>query len=592
MDFSHLHCHTQFSMLDGAANISQLISKANKSDMPAIAITDHGNMFGVPKFVNEAKKAGIKPIIGCEFYITPSGMDDKKDRTRYHQLLLAKNMTGYKNLSKLASLAYTDGLYYKPRIDKELLAQHAEGLIASTCCIASEINQTIINKGEKEAREIFKWYLNVFGDDYYIELQRHNLGDQDRCNEVLVKWAKEYNVKIIATNDSHYINREDSEAHDILLALQTNADINDPTRFRFTDDDNNLNREFYLKKPEEMAALFDDLPAAIDNTNEIVEKVEDIDLNSELLLPHFNIPDDFNHSLEYLRHLTLQGAKERYGEITADVSERIEQELNIISDMGFEGYFLIVQDFTTEARKRDVFVGPGRGSAAGSVVAYCLGIINIDPLKYDLLFERFLNPERVSPPDIDIDFDDGGRQEVIDYVVEKYGRENVSQIVTYGTMKAKTAIRDVGRVLGVPLFEVDKITKMFPDNPLLTTFDKVLDPEKNSESAEQIGNLFEHSDPKIQKMMQYARTLEGSARQTGVHAPGVIIAPDEISEYVPVALSKDKELITQYDGPNAEKCGLLKMDFLGLTTLSILKTVIKYVEQNHGIKYDLDEIPF
>lgn len=590
-DFSHLHCHTQFSMLDGAANISQLIKKASENKMPAIAITDHGNMFGVPKFVNEAKKQGIKPIIGCEFYITPSGMGDKKDRTRYHQLLLAKNMTGYKNLTKLASLAYTDGLYYKPRIDKELLAEHSEGLIATTCCIASEINQTIINKSEKEARNVFEWYLNVFGDDYYIELQRHNLADQNRCNEVLVKWAKEYNVKIIATNDSHYVNREDSEAHDVLLALQTNADIDDPTRFRFTDDDNNLNQEFYLKKPDEMAELFDDLPASIDNTNEIVEKVETIDLSSELLLPHFNIPDDFADSLDYLRRLTLQGAKERYGELSAAISERIEQELKIINDMGFEGYFLIVQDFTTEARKRDVFVGPGRGSAAGSVVAYCLGIINIDPLKYDLLFERFLNPERVNPPDIDIDFDDGGRQQVIDYVVEKYGRNNVSQIVTYGTMKAKTAIRDVGRVLGVPLFEVDRITKMFPESPTLTTFDKVLDPEKNADSAKEIGALFEHEDPKIRKMMQYARTLEGSARQTSVHAAGVIIAPDEVSGFVPVALSKDKELITQYDGPNAEKCGLLKMDFLGLTTLSILKTSIKYVAQNHEVTYKLDEIP-
>ncbi len=590
--FSHLHCHTQFSMLDGAANISQLVKKAANSGMPAVAITDHGNMFGVPKFVREAKKQGVKPVIGCEFYITPSGMDDKKDRTRYHQLLLAKNMTGYKNLAKLSSLAYTDGLYYKPRIDRELLAEHADGLIATTCCIASEINQTIINEGEKAGRKVFEWYLNLFGEDYYIELQRHNLNDQDRCNEVLVKWAREYNVKIIATNDSHYINREDSEAHDILLALQTNADIDDPTRFRFTDDNNDLNREFFLKTPEEMAELFNDQPAAIDNTNEIIEKVDDIELNSELLLPHFNIPEGFDSSIAYLRHLTLKGAEKRYGEITSEISERIEQELAIINDMGFEGYFLIVQDFTTEARKRDVFVGPGRGSAAGSLVAYCLGIINIDPLKYELLFERFLNPERVSPPDIDIDFDDSGRQEVIDYVVEKYGRTNVSQIVTYGTMKAKTAIRDVGRVLGVPLFEVDRITKMFPDNPLLTTFDNVLNPEKNSDSAEQIGALFEHEDPKIQKMMKYAQTLEGSARQTGVHAAGVIIAPDKISEYVPVALSKDKELITQYDGPSAEKCGLLKMDFLGLTTLSILKTAIKYIEQNHGVSYELDEIPF
>lgn len=591
MNFSHLHCHTQFSMLDGAASINQLVKKSKNSGMPAIAITDHGNMFGVPQFVKEANRQGVKPIIGCEFYVTPSGMDNRKDRTRYHQVLLAKNMTGYKNLTKLCSMGYTDGLYYKPRIDKKTLAAHAEGLIATTCCLASEINQIILNKGEAEAKKIFEWYLDLFGDDYYVELQRHGLKDQDRCNEILVKWARRYNVKMVATNDCHYVEREDSEAHDILLALQTNADINDPKRFRFTDDNDNLNQEFYLKTPEEMKELFSDLPSSVDNTNEVVEKIDDIDLSSELLLPHYSIPDEFESMEDYLRELTYRGAKKRYGEITQEIGERIDQELAIISSMDFSGYFLIVQDFTNEARKRDVFVGPGRGSAAGSVVAYCLGIINIDPLEHDLLFERFLNPERVSPPDIDIDFDDSGRQEVIDYVVEEYGRKNVAQIVTYGTMKAKTAIRDVGRVLGVPLQEVNRISKLFPDRPGVDTFDKVLDREKNPDTAKELEELFNHPDPQIQKMMRFARTLEGSARQTGIHAAGVIIAPGDISEYVPVALSKDKELITQYDGPNAEMCGLLKMDFLGLKTLSILKTAIEYVEKNHGIRYDLDEIP-
>ncbi len=591
MDFSHLHCHTQFSMLDGAASISQLIRKSKNNGMPAIAITDHGNMFGVPEFVKEAQSQDVKPIIGCEFYVTPTGMDGRKDRTRYHQVLLAKNMTGYKNLMKLCSLGYTDGLYYKPRIDKETLAEHSEGLIATTCCLASEINQTILDEGKEVAKKIFEWYLNLFGDDYYVELQRHGLKDQGRCNEVLVKWAREYNVKMIATNDCHYVEREDSEAHDILLALQTNADINDPNRFRFTDDNDNLNQEFYLKTPEEMEKLFSDLPSAVDNTNEIIGKVDNIDLSSELLLPHYSIPDEFESMEDYLRHLTYRGAKKRYGEITQDVSERIDQELAIISNMDFAGYFLIVQDFTSEARRRDVFVGPGRGSAAGSVVAYCLGIINIDPLEHDLLFERFLNPERVSPPDIDIDFDDSGRQEVIDYVVEEYGRKNVAQIVTYGTMKAKTAIRDVGRVLGVPLQEVNRISKLFPDRPGADTFDKVLDQKNNPDTAKELNELFDHPDPQTQKMMRFARTLEGSARQTGIHAAGVIIAPGEISDYVPVALSKDKEMITQYDGPNAEMCGLLKMDFLGLKTLSIMKTAIKYVENNHGITYDLDEIP-
>jgi len=589
--YSHLHCHTQFSMLDGAASIEEIIKKAKRDNMPAAAITDHGNMFGVPEFVNTAKKHDVKPIVGCEFYVTPNSMEDKTTRTRYHQVLLAKNMKGYKNLAKLSSLGYVEGMYYKPRIDKETLAKYSEGLIATTCCIASEINQTILNKGEDEALKIFKWYLDLFGDDYYVELQRHGLSDQDQCNQILVKWARKYNVKMIATNDSHYVNREDSEAHDILLALQTNADLDDPNRFRFTDDNNNLNPEFYLKSPEEMNELFDDLPESVDTTNEIVDKVEEFDISSELMLPHYTIPDQFDSMDDYLRHMAFEGAKKRYGEIRQHIADRINQELRIISDMGFAGYFLVVQDFTTEARKRNVFVGPGRGSAAGSVVAYCLGIINIDPLKYDLLFERFLNPERVNPPDIDIDFDDSGRQEVIDYVVEEYGRDNVAQIVTYGTMKAKTAIRDVGRVLGVPLEEVNRISKLFPDRPGVDTFDKVLDPSENPDTHNEIKQIFEHEDPKISKMMKFARTLEGSARQTGIHAAGVIIAPGEISDYVPVALSKEKDVITQYDGPNAEKCGLLKMDFLGLKTLSILKTSIEFVERNYGKTYDLDEIP-
>lgn len=589
--FSHLHCHTQFSLLDGAASIKQLVKKAKDTGMPAIAITDHGNMFGVPNFVSEAKYAGVKPIIGCEFYITPINITDRDNKTRYHQVLLAKNLTGYKNLVKLSSIGFVDGLYYKPRIDKTLLEKHAEGLIATTCCLASEVNRTIITKGEAEGKKIFEWYLNLFGDDYYIELQRHGLNDQNLCNEVLIRWSKEYGVKTIATNDSHYVDREDSEAHDILLALQTNADLNDPNRFRFTDDYNNLNPEFYLKTPAEMKELFRDVPESLDNTAEIVDKVEPIKLQSDLLLPHYKVPEGFIDMDDYLRHLSYEGAKSRYSEITEVVRERIDMELAIIKKMGFAGYFLIVQSFTGEARRQGVYVGPGRGSAAGSIVAYCTGIINIDPLRYDLLFERFLNPERVSPPDIDIDFDDNGRQAVIDYVIEQYGRQNVAQIVTYGTMKAKTAIRDVGRVLGVPLQEVNRISKIMPDKPGLDTFDKILNPEKNPESAEEIKSLFESPDDMIRKMMKYAQVLEGCARQTGIHAAGVIIAPGEVSNYVPVALSKEKDVITQYDGPSSEMCGLLKMDFLGLKTLSVLKTAIRFVKENHGIEYDLDDIP-
>lgn len=589
--FSHLHCHSQFSLLDGAADIRKMLDKASATEMPAIAITDHGNMFGVPKFISDAKYAGVKPIIGCEFYVTPVSMADKESQKRYHQVLLAKNMTGYKNLVKLCSLGYTDGFYYKPRIDKETLKNHAEGLIATTCCLASEINRTILQKGEDEAKKIFEWYLDLFGEDYYIELQRHGLKDQDTCNEVLLRWSKEYGVKVIATNDTHYVNREDSEAHDILLALQTNADLNDPSRFRFTDDNNNLNPEFYLKTPEEMLELFSDVPESLDNTAEIVDKVEDFKLESELLLPHYPVPENFKDMDDYLRHLTYEGARGRYGELTSEITERIEMELTIIKKMGFAGYFLIVQSFTSEARRQGVYVGPGRGSAAGSIVAYCTGIINIDPLRYDLLFERFLNPERISPPDIDIDFDDFGRQAVIDYVVQQYGRQNVAQIVTYGTMKAKTAIRDVGRMLGVPLAEVNRIAKLFPEKVGVDLFDKVLNPDINPDTAEDINALFDSPDEQIRKMMKYARVLEGCARQTGIHAAGVIIAPGEVSNYVPVALSKEKDVITQYDGPSAEMCGLLKMDFLGLKTLSILKTAIRYVKDNHGKEYDLDDIP-
>ncbi len=589
--FSHLHCHSQFSLLDGAAAIPKMVSKAVSYNMPGIAITDHGNMFGVPNFVNEANKQGVKPIIGCEFYVTPTQMSDRQNRERYHQVLLAKNKTGYFNLVRLSSLGYVDGLYYKPRIDKETLAEHAEGLIASTCCLQSEINQTLLNKGEQEAKRLFEWYLDLFGEDYYIELQRHGLRDQDVCNEVLIRWSREYGVKLIATNDSHYVDRQDSEAHDILLALQTNADINDPNRFRFTGDDNRLNPEFYLKTPDEMQALFSDVPESVENTQEIVEKVDDIKLESELLLPHFKVPDKFADMDDYLRHMTYEGAKSRYGELSQQVVERIEQELKIIRDMGFAGYFLIVEGFTTEARNRGVYVGPGRGSAAGSIVAYCIGIINIDPLQYDLLFERFLNPERVNPPDIDIDFDDTGRQALIDYVVEKYGRDNVAQIVTYGTMKAKTAIRDVGRVLGIPLSEVNRIAKLFPERPGMDTFEKVVNPEVNPDTADEIQSLFDHPDQKVQKMMSFAKTLEGCPRQTGIHAAGVIIAPGKVYNYVPVALSKEKDVVTQYDGPSSEMCGLLKMDFLGLKTLSILKTAIRLVKQSTGKEYHLDDIP-
>ncbi|MCS7073640.1 MAG: DNA polymerase III subunit alpha, partial [Bacteroidia bacterium] len=550
-EFVHLHTHTEFSLLDGAAKIDDLIAKACNCGMKGIAISDHGNMYGVPKFVEKARSKGLKPIVGQEFYLAEKDHTDKSRET-YHQILFAKNQIGYKNLIKLSSIAFSEGFYYKPRIDKPLLVNYREGLIATTCCLASEINQAILHKSEAEAEQLFLWWLNLFGDDYYIELQRHGLRDQEKCNEVLLRWAKKYNVKIIATNDVHYVNKEDSEAHDLLLALQTASDYYDKNRFRFTNDNNELNSEFYFKTPEEMGELFHDLPEALDNTMEIVDKCTfQMDLKGTLNLPVYKVPDGKTMD-EELARLTWEGAKKRYGEITEEQAKRIQLELDIIKQMGFAGYFLIVQGFTTEARKRGVLVGPGRGSAAGSVVAYCIGIIDIDPLSYSLLFERFLNPERVSPPDIDIDFDDEGRQAVIDYVVEEYGRNSVSQIITYGTMGAKTALRDVGRTLGIPLQEVNRIAKLIPEKPGIT-FEKALNPEENPDHAQELKQVFESPDPNIRKMMRFAKVLEGTARHTGVHAAGVIIAPGDISDFVPIAVNKDKVVTTQYDGPNSEK---------------------------------------
>lgn len=591
--FVHLHNHTEFSLLDGAAKINDMVQKACDCGMPAVAITDHGNMYGVPKFVLAAQSKGLKAIVGCEFYITAHPVDDKDNKTnpRYHQILWAKNKKGYENLSILCSFGFTDGFYYKPRIDKETLKKYSEGLIASTCCLAGEINRAIINHGEEEAEKILMWYLDIFGrEDYYIEVQRHGLADMEKCNEVLLRWAKKHNLKVIATNDVHYVNEEDSEAHDLLLALQTASDYSDPKRFRFTDDRGNLNRNFYFKTPEEMGRLFHDIPEALDNTVELAEKCQfEMNLAGDMLLPQFQVPEGFLDMDDYLRHLTYEGAVKRYGELTTEIVERIDLELRVMKKMKYAGYFLIVQSFTTEARKRGVYVGPGRGSAAGSVVAYCLGIINVDPIHYQLLFERFLNPDRVSPPDIDIDFDDEGRQEVIDYVVNEYGRRSVSQVITYGTMGAKTALRDVGRTLGIPLAEVNRIAKLVPEKPGMT-FGKALTTAENPDFANELQETFSSPDPEIRRMMKFAKTLEGTARHTGVHACAVIIAPGEITKYVPISTAKDKSFVTQYDGPMAEKAGLLKMDFLGLRTLSIIKTCIKMVKARYEVDIDPEAI--
>jgi DNA polymerase-3 subunit alpha len=558
--------------------------------MPAIAITDHGNMHGIPEFTRAAEKYGVRAILGCEFYLSPD-MSDRTDKRRYHQVLLAKNEVGYHNLIKLSSSAFVDGFYYKPRIDRDLLTKHAEGLIATTCCLQGEVPQAILRKGEDAARAVFETYVDIFGDDYYIEIQDHGIADQKTVNQVLLRWASEYNVKAIATNDVHYVEQVDNEPHDILLCLQTGADLDDPRRMRFEND------QFYLKSTAEMqSALSVDIDskivdAALDTTREIADKCTFKISRSSLLMPHYPLPDAFDSDMDgYLRHLVFERASVRYPELTQDVVDRLEQELAIIKQMGYAGYFLIVQDFTTAARDLGVSVGPGRGSAAGSAVAFCLGITNVEPLAYDLLFERFLNPERISMPDIDIDFDDRGRSKVIDYVVEKYGRESVCQIVTFGTMGARSAIRDVARVLNIPLAETDRIAKLMPDGPNAGSLAEAI------QTVPELKDLHKSPDENIRKLIRYAPLLEGSARQTGVHAAGVIIAPGNVSDYVPVAVAKGKSgasgaVISQYDGNSIEHFGLLKMDFLGLRTLTILNDAIDLVKETHGVDIELDEIP-
>src|SRR5215207_1284516 len=490
MKFSHLHVHTQFSLLDGAAPISGLYKKAIDDKMPALAISDHGNMFGVFEFVSHAYKhldekgnPKVKPIVGCEFYVAvdrhrKSFTKEEKDQ-RFHQILLAKNETGYRNLTKLSSLGFMEGLYGKyPRIDKTLIEKYHEGLIGTTCCLGAMVPQAILKKSEAEAEREFKWWLDLFGEDYYVEFQRHGMAEQDRVNNVLIKFARKYGVKIIASNDSHYVDVEDFNAHDILLCINTGEKVATPALREFSDDDILVkdkrfafpNDQFFFKKTEEMSRAFHDLPEAIDNTNEIVDKVQLLNLKRDILLPAFPIPREFQlHSdsnlnqWEYLKHITYEGARGRYSEITEEVRERLDFELFTIKTMGFAGYFLIVSDFIKAGRDLGVFIGPGRGSAAGSAVAYCIGITNIDPIKYKLLFERFLNPDRKSMPDIDTDFDDIGRQKVIDYVVEKYGKNQVAQIVTYGTMAAKMSIKDVARVMDLPLAQSNMLAKLVPD---------------------------------------------------------------------------------------------------------------------------------
>ncbi len=633
--FSHVHVHTQFSLLDGAASIQSLYKKAVANKMPALAITDHGNMFGAFEFVAEAYKhknedgsLKVKPIVGCEFYVVAdrhrkSFTKDQKDE-RYHQVLLAKNKTGYQNLIKLTSLGYTEGYYSKyPRIDKELILKYHEGLIATTCCIGAHVPQAILHEAADKAEKEFKWWLDIFGEDYFIELQRHNIKEQETINQSLLQFAKKYNVPVIATNDSHYTDRDDFNAHDILLCINTGEKQSTPGYDDFVNDDTHIknrrfkfpNDQFYFKTTEEMSVLFNDIPQAIDNTNLVVDKIDLLDLKKDILLPAFPIPPAFQvhtdnnlNQWEYLKHITYEGARNRYAEITPEIEERLQFELFTVKAMGFAGYFLIVSDFIRAGRDMGVFVGPGRGSAAGSVVAYCIGITNIDPIKYQLLFERFLNPDRKSMPDIDTDFDDEGRQKVIDYVVKKYGKNQVAQIVTYGTMAAKMSIKDVARVMDLPLPEANALAKLVPERPGIELRRVLHAPltakegEKSLEEKEGIGgddrelvkklrDTYQGNDLRS-KVLHEAERLEGSVRNTGLHAAGIIIAPEDLMNIIPVCTAKDSALlVTQIEGSIIEDAGVIKMDFLGLRTLNVLKTALELIRENAGIEINIDEIP-
>lgn len=618
-EFTHLHLHTQYSVLDGATNINALMQAAAATGMKAVAITDHGNMFGVMDFFQSAQQWGIKPIIGCEVYVARNGMQAKSaksDRSGHHLILLAKNKIGYQNLIKMVSISNTVGFYYTPRIDKELLEKHHEGLIACSACLGGEIPSLIMNGNINGAAKVLEDYLLLFRDDFYLEMMRHGLPEQDIVNKELLQLAKQYKVKIVATNDVHFLRKDDFEAHRVLISINTGRELDGDEGLHYSGNE-------YFRSPDEMAELFYDLPEAIINTMEIADKVEEYQIKRDALLPEFELPQDFvvdqtllNARLEkwktrrtesyhkepdqaleniylkrigpefmYLEKITWEGALKRYSALDESTKERIEFELGVIELMGFPGYFLIVQDFIAAARKMGVIVGPGRGSAAGSAVAYCIGITNIDPIHYNLLFERFLNPERISLPDIDVDFDDDGRDKVIRYVQDKYGRDRVAQIITFGTLAAKSAIRDVARVLKVSLDDAGRLAKLVPDTPGTKLQDAV---NKVPELLEEFKNGHDY----IQRTLRLALSLEGSIRNTGTHACGVIIGPEDLTNHVPLAIAKDSELpVVQYEGSFVEAAGMLKMDFLGLKTLSIIKEAIESVRKSKDILVNIDEIP-
>lgn len=629
VDFVHLHNHSQYSILQSTISVADLVASAAKHNMPAVALTDHANMMGAFHFVSaiskhnksveaknkEAIEKGeppvakpIKGIVGCEFYVCEDHTDKSRKDNGYQIVMLAKNKKGYHNLAKLSSIAYTEGFYYVPRIDKKLIEQYKEDVVVLTGNLYGEVPSKVLNVGEKQAEEALLWWKETFGEDLYIELMRHNQEDENRVNQVLIEFSKKHDIKIVATNNTYYAEKEDANAHDILLCVKDGEKQATPIGrgrgYRY----GLPNQEYYFKSSEEMKELFKDLPEAIINLQEVVDKIEPYDLARDVLLPKFDIPEEFQDEEDkidggkrgenaYLRHLTYEGAKKRYETITDEVRERLDFELDVIAKTGYPGYFLIVEDFIREARNMGVSVGPGRGSAAGSAVAYCLGITNIDPIKYDLLFERFLNPDRVSMPDIDIDFDDEGRSRVMDYVIKKYGANQVAQIITYGTMAAKSSIRDTARVLDLPLFDADRIAKLIPNTKLSKIFsmdEKSLKSKFRAEEVELINELknIAEGDNLEAETVKQARVLEGSVRNTGIHACGVIITPDDITNFVPVATAKDSDLyVTQFDNSVVESAGLLKMDFLGLKTLTLIKDTVKIVKAKHGIELDPESFP-
>lgn len=654
-NFAHLHVHSQFSLLDGQASIEGLVDKAIAHDMPGIALTDHGVMFGIKKFtdyiakINKGRTTPFVPIIGCEMYVARRSQTDKtetQDRSGWHLVVLAKNKQGYQNLIKLVSKAYSEGFYFKPRTDKKELEAHKEGLIICSACLAGEVPKKI-NSGDLEgAEEAALWFKERWGEDYYLEIQRHKTNDpnanmaayplEETANKEILRIAKKHGIKVVCTNDVHFVNQEDADAHERLICLSTGKKMSDTNRMRYT-------KQEWLKTPEEMAKIFSDVPETLENTLEIVQKVETYSIEHGPIMPNFQIPEEFGTEDEYrkrftqeelikeftsdehgentlppeaaqkkikaiggadklyrlkleadyLAKLAFDGAKKYYPDMDKDTQERLIFELHIMKTMGFPGYFLIVQDFIAAGRKMGVSVGPGRGSAAGSAVAYCLEITKIDPIKYDLLFERFLNPDRISLPDIDIDFDDDGRGKVLKWVTEKYGSEKVAHIITYGTMATKSALKDVARVEDVPLPVTNNLVKLIPDS---IPDEKKVNLLKAIEYVPELKQASQSHDLKLRHTMKFAAQLEGTVRNTGVHACGVIICRDPITDWVPVSVTYDKKTeetitVTQYEGRVIEDTGLIKMDFLGLKTLSIIMETLKNIKRSHNLDIDIDTIP-